>query len=676
MGRKRRKKGRRSETPKEAQAEAEEAPPSAPPEPALSSKQRWLYRLSLLFLFPCLIFGSYLWLEPVGLLFLLREALGGALPLFAWGLPLLGAASLVVFCWLEGLRRPSRTPFWVGPVLIAVGVALGHAAFPPLDLNILAYVCFVPWLYFLIRERTRRALVLTWVFGYLHLLFTSTWIEVVAPEGLCGAAFLQGTYACLFGIGIRRGFRRSRLPLSLLAAVFWVAEEYWRSAFLFIKYPLCQLGYTQSSQLWLIQVAELTSVYGVSFFVLAVNGFLAELCLTRAWKRGLAVLAPALRPASWALPLAAGVFLAGFGWYRLGPGEVPMVEGPRVALIQGNLSQQRKDLDKERGWTASERLKMYGDLTRTLADDDSVDLLCWPETLLPMPSSNHLPLVAFPGWGLMSRQTPLEYAVLLDCPFLYGQMHFEFKGPRLTAEPGSEDWYREVREMYFDLRELENGVDYDAHNSAFLMDTDGALLGRYDKLCPVPMSEYRPFQDTWPWMFSLLGNLVPPGFTHYREGEGAVVMPIRAKATGETWGMAPSICWDTVFPEDMAKLWRADADFMVSVSNDAWFEGTTNPQMMLEATAFRAIEGRRAIARVVNTGCTSFYDASGRRTDIDVAGERYGVEGTLVLPVMTSRVESFYTRHGNVFVHVVCVVAVGLFAWSLRRRRDNRVTQI
>ncbi len=675
MGRRRRKHGQKPVAGGDPQPQPQAAPP------ARKRGLGWAYWLCLALVYPCLMLGSYLLLEPVGLLALLAHSLGGAMPVLAWGLLIVAGSCLLVWCRLEQRRRPGPLPFWAGPALVGVGVLLGHLAFPPADLSWLGFVCFVPWLYLLVRCRTRQALALTWVFGYLHLFTTSSWIQVVAPEGLVGAAFLQGSYGVLFGLAIRRGQRRLRLPLSLLAAVFWVAEEYWRSAFLFIKYPLCQLGYTQSSRLWLIQIAELTSVYGVSFFVLSVNGALADFFLARPRLEVLGGMRRQLSrfaPRSYVLPLVLAVFLVCFGLYRLGPGQPEFVAGPRVALVQGNLSQRLKDLDKNRGWTRSQRLQMYGSLTLPLRGE-SVDLVCWPETILPMPCVHHRPVDDFPGWQLATREDAMAWARLLDAPFLFGQMHFEFLGAELE-ELGrdSQAWYLAVREKYYALQrdELKNGVDYVAHNSAFMLAPDGEVLGRYDKLCPVPMSEYRPFQKLWPFMFDLLGNLVPAGFTHYAEGAGPVHMRVTAKRDGSVWNCAPSICWDTVFPEDMAQIWGYGSDFMVSVSNDAWFEGTTNPQMMVEATAFRAIEGRRGIARVANMGVSSFYDPCGRRVDLEVDGEHLGVRGTLLRNVETSHAKSFYVRYGNIFVDGVVLAAIILFAWSLRGRRDSRVTQV
>ena len=69
--------------------------------------------------------------------------------------------------------------------------------------------------------------------------------------------------------------RNTKLPALLIAPVFWVVLEFLRS-YIFTGFPWSSIGYTQYKFLTMIQIADITGIYGVSFLVVAVNGALAD----------------------------------------------------------------------------------------------------------------------------------------------------------------------------------------------------------------------------------------------------------------------------------------------------------------------------------------------------------------------------------------------------------------
>ena len=85
-----------------------------------------------------------------------------------------------------------------------------------------------------------------------------------------------GAFAFLFSITIRN----TKLPALLIAPAFWVVLEFLRS-YVFSGFPWSSLGYSQYKFLAMIQIADITGVYGISFLVVAVNGAASDYFLTK-----------------------------------------------------------------------------------------------------------------------------------------------------------------------------------------------------------------------------------------------------------------------------------------------------------------------------------------------------------------------------------------------------------
>jgi apolipoprotein N-acyltransferase len=154
-----------------------------------------------------------------------------------------------------------------------------------------------------------------------------------------------------------------------------------------------------------------------------------------------------------------------------------------------------------------------------------------------------------------------------------------------------------------------NGKEY---NSALLVNARGQLVGLYHKQALVPFSETTPF-SAWGIDWGR-GYNISPG---KRPGVFAL--------TGGTLHLGVVICSESAHPELVAKLRREGADFLVEISNDAWF--TDRPSCMLhaEAAVMRAVENRWWVIRVANTGFSFAVDPQGViHTDMNIKLWREG----------------------------------------------------
>ena len=130
------------------------------------------------------------------------------------------------------------------------------------------------------------------------------------------------------------------------------------------------------------------------------------------------------------------------------------------------------------------------------------------------------------------------------------------------------------------------------------------------------------------------------------------------------------ICFEVIFPDLVRQFVDQGADYMVTITNDAWFGRSGAPYQHFAMVVFRAVENRIAFARAANTGISGFIDAEGhilRTTDLFV-------EGALSGEVRTGGPRTFYTAYGDLFAHfcVILTLSVATAAWYRGRRREQR----
>jgi apolipoprotein N-acyltransferase len=577
---------------------------------------------------------------------------------------------------------------WLAPLASA---GLLYLSFFPVGCGWLAWVALVPWLY-LVRSpaRPRRLYFAAWLGGLAFFVPVLQWMRVADPRMYLTWAVLSAycaLYASLTLYFVRRLDRNTSLPLVLTFPTVLVGLEYWRYGFLgsFASllggshdhdYPggfgWYLLGHSQHDFLELIQIADLAGVYGVSFLVAAVNALLFEMLYARPWFRE-AFIGPGAEPHQGKGPLllqglaVAALLLAalGYGVWRLG--ERPTTPGPRLALLQGNVPQSVRISTGEDGEEADRaRLKManhFSDLA-ALAVKQKVDLVVWPET-------------SYPGtWKEIRPGRPLP-----EARDLAARMAGRWKTPQLVG-----------------VNAVVMGHDgvIRSYNSAVLLDKQGRWQGRYDKVHRVPFGEYVPFRKAMPWLNKLApydyDYSVSPGreFTRF-------TLPDRKGPAG-AFGVV--ICYEDTDPA-MARPYVREGNpvgFLLNISNDGWFDGTSEHDQHLAICRFRAVECRRAVARAVNMGISAVIDGNGRVlaptttrkddfllwevpdagggavTELPVARwhEFKKTAGVLAATIPIDSRESLYARWGDVFAALCLgVLPLSLVVIRLRKRRGG-----
>ncbi|TMB57518.1 MAG: apolipoprotein N-acyltransferase [Deltaproteobacteria bacterium] len=193
-----------------------------------------------------------------------------------------------------------------------VSAVLYGLSFPPAALRLLGWIALVPLLVALrLASSAATALVLAWIWTVVAAYTVGDWFPRAVSTyyqqpwsvglGLFFgvSTFMAAAEYMAFAIAYRRLAAHSAVALPLTAAAAWVAAEFGRVG-LFTGNPWALAGYSQVGMAPIVQIADVTGVYGVTFTLLAVNAALAELWLARRVR-------PARRRALIGLSVTAGV---------------------------------------------------------------------------------------------------------------------------------------------------------------------------------------------------------------------------------------------------------------------------------------------------------------------------------------------------------------------------------
>ncbi len=440
-------------------------------------------------------------------------------------------------------------------ILSGILLSLG---FPKFSMFYLSWFALVPLLVALRGKTPGNAFRLGFLCGLVHYATTLHWIQYVVQHygGLSsplaiGCVLILAAYMALYP-GVF-GYVASRLESRTSLWVFglpgtWVALEFIR-AHVLTGFPWANLGYTQTPWNLVIQFADITGVYGVSWLLVLASTVMAAFVMGRG---------RALYPVVFTVCLALAL---GYGsWRRAAVDEWQSKISPwPVAVIQGNIDQSVKwDPDFQQM-----TLERYDTLSReAMEHQPQPRLLVWPETAVPF------------FYGLdenLTAQVNQTFSAV-GKPVLFG-----------------------VPSLIF--------VDGEAklQNSALLVRHDGTLLGSYAKQHLVPFGEYVPYQNVLFFVNRLVhaaGDFVP--------GRGPSLM----KHDGHALGVL--ICYEGIFPRLARAATRGGADILVNITNDAWYGDTGAPYQHMEMSLWRAVEFRVPLVRAANTGVSVIVDAKGQ----------------------------------------------------------------
>ncbi|HKV53752.1 MAG TPA: apolipoprotein N-acyltransferase [Candidatus Binataceae bacterium] len=514
---------------------------------------------------------------------------------------------------------------WTRAVLaLASGLALA-AAFPKFDLNLLAWIAFVP-LFHAIEDQP-----LKWVFGYSWLQGLACfagglyWIAItlntfgnlpmvvaVLPMLLLAAIMALYTGAALWAGEFVR--RRLRIPAVVTIPIAWAAVEWVRTYFP-IGFPWNLLGYAAYRNLELIQFAEITGIYGVSALIMFFN-VVTYTVLFQVYPRRLQTIALGALTAIMAVALI-------FGSWRVHQLSTLQPSGSlRVAMVQGDIPQSIK-------WDPrflESSFAVYADQSETAAARGA-DLIVWPEAAAAF---FFQPTDRYPDAfreDASYRKRLLDLAAHINDPILFG-------APALGVEEGRVGTY----------------------NRAYLVSGSGAVEDWYDKIQLVPFGEYVPLR-------SLLGGFVNRVVTGFGD-----MFPGRKQTLFEVHGakLAVLICYESIFPDLARREVKLGAGILVNITNDSWYGKSSAPYQMLAMSAMRSVETKVPMVRVANTGISAIIQPDGTITARTALFKR----GTETERVYWHPETTFYAEFGDIFAQICFVLTALAVAIGFLRPRQ------
>jgi apolipoprotein N-acyltransferase len=284
-------------------------------------------------------------------------------------------------------------------------------------------------------------------------------------------------------------------------------------------------------------------------------------------------------------------------------------------VVQPNVEQRLK-------WREDMQAAFFARQLAATRADPAPGVTIWPETAVPF------------ALGYAEAQQAEISAAARGSPVILGINRFD-------ATPGDERWF----------------------NALAALGPDGAPLAIYDKHKLVPFGEYVPFGE-------LIGRLGGPRIaTLTAIGFSAGPGPSVISAPGLP-PFLPLICYEAIFPQAM-RAPGGRAEWIVQVTNDAWFGEVAGPYQHLAQARARAIEQGLPLARAANTGISAMIDANGRV----VAALPLGVAGFIDVRLPGSLPDTIYARRGDLPALMFIIAVVGLTdsnfssGLSFRRRR-------
>lgn len=511
------------------------------------------------------------------------------------------------------------------PVLAGVLLAL---SFPPFPVPLAIFGGLVPLLLFIAErppggagrwQATRGGVVTGVVYFGIQLYWMAVALlrySALAIPAYLGIVLVLAALSGAFAWAVHVTRDRLQLPLPLLAAIFWTALEWLQAHLGDLAFPWLGLGTALAPVPTLAGAADLVGARGLTFWIAGTNGLIAAIILRH--RAGLALV-----PHLTAL-LATLAIPAGYGAIRAS--SLHLRPAARVAVVQPDISDDVKR--GPRGLDTS--LAALSRLTLSL-EGEALDLVAWPEVALP---------ADFLGSDRL-RAAAQELSIRVDAPILVGAY-------------GAGD-----------------GADSGVYNSAFLIQprarprsgeagSRDRAPARYDKQKLVPFIERVPFVD--PRL--LQDPAVRAGEHRLGSLERGRGRPMFRGQNGAAFGLL--ICYESIFAP-MARAYRADgADFIVNITNDAWYGfdtplgRTTGLWQHPAHLVLRAIETRAGVVRAANTGISMFIDPLGRSYGRTSLFETATATGT----VYTTDTTTLFVRWGDwvgglavVFAAVALLVA-------------------
>ncbi len=502
------------------------------------------------------------------------------------------------------------------PIRYRISAALTGAlltlAAPPINLYFLAWIGLLPLMHS-IRQYPRNSFLLGFIAGFIFNTGILYWLALNTGTHWVVATISMIATVSILSIGW--GFAAKifgwlyyqiGLWAFLAMPLSWTVWEGILGHIGEISFPWPLLALTQNGFEPILQVMEFTGVWGVSLWVVAIN-----VAIYFIWQNPTRI----SRRFGFIglITLCLTPFFTQWHAYTHYNLKAPTA---CVMVVQGNINAEEKwILGSDYSYT------IYDSLTRVGAES-RVDLVVWPETAIPENLLYH----TFTQENLNKLSDETNSAIIT----------------------GASDYIR---------------VDGRPRplNAAFLILPQQGIVDRCAKRQLVPMGERVPFQ----WLIPSLGKL-NFGQAEFLPGPEPIIFKV--PLNGDTLKSPTLICYESAFPNLTVDFVRQGANFLITISNDAWYGKSSEPAQITALSRYRSIETRRAMARASNTGYSFLCDQLGK---IVARTKLFTTEWAIAILPLCSEI-TFYVRFGDWLVLCSLIGYLAFLGWGLIKRFKSK----
>ncbi len=476
-------------------------------------------------------------------------------------------------------------------------------------LTLLAWFALIPILGLVYPQRlpdrsVRKIWLASWIYWAAILYFIpiphwALWFGWIAMS------LYLSIYIPLFIVAVRQLVHTFKWPIAVAAPVAWVGFEYFRSVFL-TGFGMALIGHSQARIPQVIQIADLFGAYFVSFLIVFVAACLFACIFYRQviW-----------RAVYLGLGVAAIASTLVYGQFRLSEGAMlreSQQRTLRVAILQGNIDTVFPRSDREAEQLFQHKVDHYRELASseklwTPRHPNSfsfpvVDLLVWPEGKFPATDY------------LIESDQPQSRELAAKIDEMESMLRFIMMWMQSVEKSNDDPIDSTTNPMAIHSvvgTQTLNPVTDQIYNSVLLVDHLGEVQSRYLKNHRVMFGEYIPFENFFP----ILSRLTP-------QGKGLTPGTTAAAIEFRGFILCPNICFESCVPHlirrHVNKLQDQDLepDFIVNLSDDGWFYGSSCLDFHLYCSLFRAVEMRKPTIVAANTGLSANIDGNGRILDL------------------------------------------------------------
>lgn len=471
----------------------------------------------------------------------------------------------------------------------------------------------------------RIALICFFIWNTASIYWVFNSLNAVMPVGLAliisQIPFFLGALLMAFSFWLYFQLRRitSKTWSYIGFICFWIGYEYLHQTW-DLAFPWMNLGNGFAESHYLVQWYEYTGVYGGTLWILISNILIFEnrLAIKNKIDKVRKIKLQAVTAAFIILPISLSILVYVNYEERVNPAN--------VVVVQPNID----PYEKFGSLSAEDQVVKLIKLSEGIGQSNT-EFFIWPETAI-------------------SKGTE-EKTFREDTNFIRIQEFLNnYKNGNLISGIESYSIYDSAKTETARY-DSKSGIYFDVFNAAVLIE-NSPKLQFYHKSKLVPGVEQTPFANSLSFLKPLFKAFGGSSGSYGKQSEPSVFY------SQSGIGVAPVICYESIWGEYLAKYIQKDAQFIAIITNDAWWGNTSGKDQHLQYAKLRAIETRRWVARSANTGISAFINQKG---DI-VQKTEWWKPMALKQDINLNEELTFYVHFGD---YIAKAAALGCAAFSI-----------